>query len=45
MVGCIVMGNVSDRHGRRPVMLCCLAASFCSLSVVARARTLPQVST
>ena len=42
-VGCIVMGNVSDRYGRRPVMLCCLAASFCSLSVVARARTLPQV--
>jgi MFS family permease len=42
-VGCIVMGNVSDKYGRRPVMLCCLAASFCSLSVVARAKTLPQV--
>lgn len=42
-VGCIVMGNISDRYGRRPVMLCCLAASFCSLSVVARARALPQV--
>lgn len=42
-IGCIIMGGVSDRFGRRPVMLCCLAASFCSLSVVARAKTLPQV--
>ncbi|TFJ86976.1 hypothetical protein NSK_001310 [Nannochloropsis salina CCMP1776] len=43
-IGCIVMGSISDRCGRRQVMLCCLMASFVSLSLVARAKTLPQVA-
>ncbi|KAM3569762.1 hypothetical protein VYU27_008142 [Nannochloropsis oceanica] len=43
-MGCIVMGSISDKYGRRQVMLCCLVASFVSLSLVARAKTLPQVA-
>ena len=43
-VGCIAMGRMSDRHGRRPVLLCCLAASTLSYLCVSRARTLPQVA-
>ena len=43
-VGCIAMGRMSDRHGRRPVLLCCLAASALSYLCVSRARTLPQVA-
>ena len=42
-VGCLVMGRISDRHGRRPVLLCCLAASSLSLLCVSHCRTLLQV--
>ncbi len=39
-VGCMVMGMVSDRYGRKPVLSACLAASALSLCVPSVGRLL-----
>lgn len=43
MIGCLVMGRVSDQYGRRPVMLLYLLASTLSYINMARAKTVTQV--
>ena len=42
-LGSLAVGRLSDLHGRRPVLLCCLVASSLSYFCVSRARTLVQV--
>jgi MFS family permease len=43
-IGCIVMGRVSDKYGRKVVLLCCLTASFISYTFVSRAQTVIQIT-
>ena len=43
-IGCMVMGQVSDRYGRRIVLCMCLAASSLSYFCVSKARTLTGVA-
>jgi MFS family permease len=43
-IGCIVMGRVSDRYGRKIVLFMCLAASSLSYFCVSKARTLTGVA-
>ena len=44
MIGCIVMGKVSDLYGRRVVLGLCLLASSTSYFFVSRAKTLTAVA-
>lgn len=44
MVGCLVMGTLSDRVGRRFVLLCCLAASSLSYYFVSQSYSLSAVA-
>lgn len=44
MVGCIVMGKVSDAYGRRPALLACLLASALSYYSVSHAHTVTLVA-
>jgi hypothetical protein len=44
MIGCLVMGRVSDKYGRRIVLLLCLLASSISYAFVSKAKTLPGVA-
>lgn len=44
MVGCLVMGRVSDKYGRRVVLLSCLGASSLSYACVSRATSLKEVA-
>ena len=44
MVGCIIMGKVSDMYGRRVVLLACLGASSLSFFCVSYANSLVQVA-
>jgi len=44
MVGCLVMGSLSDRIGRRFVLLSCLMASSLSYFFVSRSKTLSAVT-
>lgn len=44
MIGCLVMGKVSDLYGRRMVMLACLSASSLSYWCVSYAKALPMVA-
>jgi DHA1 family tetracycline resistance protein-like MFS transporter len=43
-LGCAVMGGVSDRFGRKPVLLGCLVGSFLSNLIVSQSTSLPQVT-
>lgn len=44
MIGCVVMGLVSDRYGRKPVMLCCLFAASLQFIGISFSKTLVQLS-
>jgi MFS transporter, DHA1 family, tetracycline resistance protein len=44
MIGCLVMGQISDRFGRKVVLFMCLAASSVSYFCVSKARTLTGVA-
>ena len=44
MIGCLVMGQISDRYGRRVVLFMCLIASSISYFCVSKARTLTGVA-
>jgi DHA1 family quinolone resistance protein-like MFS transporter len=44
MVGCLVMGQISDKYGRRVVLFMCLIASSVSYFCVSKARTLTGVA-
>jgi DHA1 family tetracycline resistance protein-like MFS transporter len=44
MIGCLVMGQVSDRFGRKIVLFLCLLASSLSYFFVSKARTLETVA-
>jgi MFS family permease len=44
MIGCIVMGLVSDAYGRRPVLLICLAASSIQYFTASYTNNLVQLS-
>lgn len=44
MIGCLVMGRVSDKYGRRIVLLLCLLASSVSYAFVSKAKTLPGLA-
>jgi DHA1 family tetracycline resistance protein-like MFS transporter len=44
MLGCLVMGKVSDQYGRRLALLLCLGASALSFFSVASARTVSLVA-
>lgn len=43
-IGCIVMGRVSDKMGRKVVLQACLLASCVSYMFVSRAKSLPAVA-
>ena len=44
MIGCLIMGQISDRYGRRVVLFMCLIASSISYFCVSKARTLTGVA-
>ena len=44
MIGCLVMGQISDKYGRRVVLFMCLVASSLSYFCVSKARTLTGVA-
>mmetsp|Transcript_13474 Transcript_13474/g.13038 ORF Transcript_13474/g.13038 Transcript_13474/m.13038 type:complete len:621 (+) Transcript_13474:176-2038(+) len=44
MVGCLVMGQISDKYGRRVVLYMCLIASSISYFCVSKAHTLTGVA-
>lgn len=44
MIGCIVMGRVSDLYGRRVVLMVCLAASSLSYFAMSYAQSLKAVA-
>lgn len=44
MIGCLIMGHVSDRFGRKVVLLLCLLASSISYFCVSYANTLTDVA-
>lgn len=44
MIGCLVMGQISDRYGRRLVLSMCLMASAVSYFCVSKAHTLTGVA-
>ena len=44
MIGCLVMGQISDKYGRKVVLFMCLIASSLSYFCVSKARTLTGVA-
>ncbi|CAM9516627.1 unnamed protein product, partial [Choristocarpus tenellus] len=43
-IGCVIMGNVSDRVGRKPVMMGCMVGSLLSYFLVSRSTSLAGVA-
>lgn len=44
MIGCIIVGQLNDKYGRRPHILACLFTSCASLLLVSRSTTLIEVA-
>ena len=44
MIGCLIMGQISDKYGRKVVLFMCLIASSLSYFCVSKARTLTGVA-